>query len=274
MLSALLALFGYDAQLLAKLTHQERQRLGTIAAGWLLSLLMLAVPAGYVLWLIEHSLWLSLAVGAGCFALTLNLLRVSTAGGGLQAGSTRETARDYQPGLAPAVFVGLLGLIFAQPAQLPLSAARLDPLIAEHRQQLIEEHRTRVDAAPEVRSFDAYGAELAHCEFVVKRLALLWEAPASAARFTALYGLVVLLPAFFSQFIAIGAVRKYQLLRYAAAQRLLARERATLATRVHAALAEFASYRREPREVDVRPLLTSHAQLPGQLSLRRRMPPA
>jgi hypothetical protein len=272
LLFALLSLFGYDRKLVAELSHAECQRLGTIAAGWLLSLSMIAVPMGYSLWLVEHSRLLSAVTALATFMLTLNLLRVATAGGGLQAGSTSSQVSHYRPGLAPAVFVGLLGLIFAQPAQLPLNAARLDPLIAEHREQLVAEHRARVEATPEVRSFDAYGAELASCEFVVRRMALLWQEPASAARFSALYCLVILLPAFFSQYVAVGAVRKYQLLRYRYAARIVSADKTALAAAVHATLADFPGYRetRAFRGLDAGPLTTPSAALPGQLSLRRR----
>jgi hypothetical protein len=273
-LFALLSLFGYDRKLVAELSHAECQRLGTIAAGWLLSLLLIAVPMGYSLWLVEHSLALACVVAVLTFALTLNLLRVAIAGGGLQAGSTAAQVRDYRPGLAPAVFVGLLGLIFAQPAQLPLDAAHLDPLIAQHREQLVAEHRARVETTPEVRSFDAYGAELASCEFVVRRLALLWQTPAQAARFTALYCLVVLLPALFGQYVAVGAVRKYQLLRYRRATRFVAVESIAQAAAMDATLADFASYRdaRAWRSLDPHPLAAAPAASPGQLSLQRRMP--
>lgn len=272
MLSALLSLLGHERLLADALNEAERQRLGTISAGWLLSLVLIALPAGYAVWLVEHSLPLAIATGGATFALTLNLLRVANAGGGLQAGSSRERARDYRPGLAPAVFVGLLGLIFAQPAQLPLEATRLDPLIAAHRAQLVEEHRRRVNPAPEVRGFDAYAAELASCDFVVRRLALLWEAPISAARFTALYCLVILLPAFFAQFVAIDALRQYQLLRYRRASKFLAGEKAELSERARRALEEFPTYRQQlaGRAEDVRPLLAPGTQATGQLSLRRK----
>jgi hypothetical protein len=274
MLSALLSLFGYDEDLSSQLSLVEQQRLGTVAAGWLLSLLLLAVPAGYALWLIERSLLLALVTGAGTFVLTLNLLRVATAGGGLQAGSSAEQLRDYRPGLAPAVFVALLGLIFAQPAQLPLNAGWLEPLIEQHREELVQQHRGRVGDEQESRTPEAYRAELANCAFVVKRLALLWERPNAAARFSALYCLVILLPAFFGQFVALGAARRYQLLRYRRAMRFVGAETRALATRMNDVLSPYPAFQASlaARAQDAAPLLTPAAPLPGQLSLRRRRP--
>lgn len=274
MLSALLSLFGYDDDLSSQLSLADRQRLGTVAAGWLLSLLLLAVPAGYALWLIEHSLLLAFVTGAGTFVLTLNLLRVATAGGGLQVGSSAEQLRDYRPGLAPAVFVALLGLIFAQPAQLPLNTSWLEPLIEEHREQLVQQHRGRVGDAQETRTPEAYRAELAGCAFVVKRLALLWERPNTAARFSALYCLVILLPAFFGQFVALDAARRYQRLRYRRAMRFVGAETRALASRMNDVLSQYPAFQtaRAARVQDAQPLLTPAAPLPGQLSLRRRRP--
>jgi hypothetical protein len=274
MLSALLNLFGYDEDLSSQLSLVDRQRLGTVAAGWLLSLLLLALPAGYALWLIERSLPLALVTGAGTFVLTLNLLRVATAGGGLQAGSTAEQLRDYRPGLAPAVFVALLGLIFAQPAQLPLNAGWLEPQIEQHREQLAEQHRERVGEMPDARTPEAYRAELGNCAFVVKRLALLWERPNAAARFSALYCLVILLPAFFGQFVALDAARRYQLLRYRRAMRFVGVETRTLATRMNDVLSQYPAFQASlaARAQDAQPLLAPAAPLPDQLSLRRRRP--
>jgi len=275
MLSALLSLFGYDEDLSSQLSLVDRQRLGTVAAGWLLSLLLLAVPAGYALWLIERSWPLALATGAGTFVLTLNLLRVATAGGGLQAGSSAAQLRDYRPGLAPAVFMALLGLIFAQPAQLPLSAERLEPLIEQHRDELMEQHRGRVGDEQDMRTPEAYRAELANCAFVVKRLALLWEQPQVAARFSALYCLVLLLPAFFGQFVALDAARRYQLARYRRAMRFVSVESRTLAARMHTALVQYPAYQAAlaALALDAAPLHTPAQPLPGQLSLRRRRAP-
>lgn len=272
MLSALLNLFGYDDELSSQLSLVDRQRLGTVAAGWLLSLLFLAVPAGYALWLIERSLLLALVTGAGTFVLTLNLLRVATAGGGLQAGSSATQLRDYRPGLAPAVFVALLGLIFAQPAQLPLNAGWLEPLIEQHREQLAEQHRERVGEMPDARTPEAYRAELGNCAFVVKRLALLWDRPNAAARFSALYCLVILLPAFFGQFVALDAARRYQLLRYRRAMRFVGAETRTLAARMNDVLSHYPAFQASlaARAQDAQPLLAPAAPLPGQLSLRRR----
>jgi hypothetical protein len=269
----LLTAFGYDPGLLARLSEPERQRLASVAAGWLLSLALLAVPAGYTLWLVEHSLALSLVVGSATFLLVLNLLRVVTAGGGIQAGAPVSAVRHYRPGLAPATFLLVLAGLFAQPAQLPLHAAELDPQVDAYRAELGREHvlRTGLDQASAAR----FQAELAGCDFVVKRLLLLWEQPNRAARFTLLYCLLVLLPALFRQLVALDAVRAYELERYRASRARVGEDRERTTRDMHEALRRFPSFVRDAARPAVLPRALEARSRPraGQLSLKWRRAP-
>jgi hypothetical protein len=269
----LLSAFGYDPALLAALPEPDRQRLAAVAGGWLLSLFLVAWPAGYTLWLVEHSLALAIGVGLATFLLVLNLLRVVTAGGGLQAGAPGSAVRHYRPSLAPATFLLLLGVLFAQPAQLPLRASELDPAVNAYREQLVAAHGKR--AGVQVASNEHYRAELARCDFVVKRLALLWLEPNRAARFTLLYCLLGVLPALFRQFAALGAVRAYELLRYRAARAALAEDSVRTGRAVVEALTRFPAYARDAAGPKALPgvLLAEPRRRAGQLSLRWRAAP-
>jgi hypothetical protein len=269
----LLSAFGYDPALLAGLPEPDRQRLAAVASGWLLSLFLIAWPAGYTLWLVEHSLALAIGVGLATFLLVLNLLRVVTAGGGIQAGAPGSAVRHYRPGLAPATFLLLLGALFAQPAQLPLRASELDPAVNAYREQLVAAHGRR--PAVSAGSAEHYRAELAGCDFVVKRLALLWREPNRAARFTLLYCLLGLLPAFFRQFAALGAVRAYELARYRTARAGLARDTARTGRAVVEALGRFPAYARDAARPQTLPraLLAERRRRTGQLSLKWRGAP-
>jgi hypothetical protein len=86
--------------------------------------------------------------------------------------------------------------------------------------------------------------------------------------------LVILLPAFFGQYVAVSAVRKYQLLRYQRASLFVETEKLALAAALDATLADFVGYRDALawRALDARPLSAPPATVRGQLSLRKRMP--
>lgn len=265
----LLSAFGYDPGLLSGLSQVERQRIATVAGGWLLSLALLAWPAGYTLWLVEHSLGLALGVAIATFLLVLNLLRVVTAGGGVQAGVSPAAVRGYRPGLAPATFLFVLGVLFAQPAQLPLRTGELDPLVDAYRNELVVAHERRSEHRD-----DHHRAVLSECDFMVKRLTLLWEDPAQALRFTGFYCLLVLLPALFSQFVALDAIRAYELARYRVARARVAKDREQTARAIRDALGRFSSYVRDAeRSTSLPQALYTERRRAGQLSLKWRAAP-
>jgi hypothetical protein len=103
----------------------------------------------------------------------------------------------------------------------------------------------------------------------------LWAEPNRAARFTAVYCLLVLLPALFRQFVALGAVRAYELARYRTARAGVARDGARTERAIVEALARFPSYARDARRPATLPqaLLAERRKGSARLSLKWRAAP-
>jgi hypothetical protein len=256
--STLPALLGYDEALLAQLGEDEQKQIERVAEAWLLSSVVLAVPIGYAVWLIEHSLLLAVLLGAGMLFVVLNMLRLSSAGGGVAPSKPLSEVHGYRPALGTTGVIGMLALLFAQPAQLPLWRTELDPIVAEQRERLAAEHertplspRERVserDAAGPLRAAppDSYRESLARCDFIVLRLTTIWRQPTRALQLTSFYVLLVLLPTLWARFVALDALRAYALARWRS-------ERAAI-TEAHAAsererttlLATFTSFAPSP----------------------------
>lgn len=289
-------LLGYDPLLLRRLATAHQRQLGRVAEAWLLSCVLLASPLGYAAWLVEHSVWLSALASLGTFLLVLNMLRLITAGAGAAPHFSRAELASYRPTLASTVLVGMLALLFAQPAQLPLWSQSLAQPIAEHRQIMIEEHqRSRaalsVEAHPstlasprarfdpprerELAGQDHYGSELSRCEFLVLRLTWIWRQPGRALRLTGVYLLLVLLPALGARMFALDSLRAYELLRWQQSRRTVVREAHANTRQVESLLSSFESYTRgKPHWADppfntqvVSPLL-----LPDTRSIERAKP--
>jgi hypothetical protein len=209
----LLPLLGYDVQLAAALDSRHYAQLRSVVTGWLCALFLVSWPIGYVFWLTEHSTLLATLGPVGAYLLCLNLLRVAVAGGGAGASFSLRQVTEWRPGWVPSIFLCVLAFIVAQPAHLLFTHHAHAAQVAERRAELIALHAT-LSEVPGVATSDAFTASLATCEFAVYRLQLLWAAPTSAARFTALYGLLVLVPVFWTRYIALGALRAYERLRY------------------------------------------------------------
>lgn len=237
----LLPLLGYDLRLAANLTPAQLAQLRSVVTGWLCALFLVAWPLGYVFWLTEHSTLLATLGPIGAYLLCLNLLRVAVAGGGTGAAFSRKQVAEWQPGLVPSVFLCVLACLVAQPAHLLFTHHDHAALVASHRAELSALHGL-VASVPDATSVDAFASSLANCEFAVFRLQLLWANPTSAARFTALYGILVLVPVFWTRYVALGALRAYEALRYAQVlqRKHLATE--TIRRDIHAALAHWPSY--------------------------------
>jgi hypothetical protein len=105
---------------------------------------LLAVPVGYAVWLIEHSLVLAVLLGAGMLFVVLNMLRLSSAGGGVAPGKPLSDVQTYRPALGTTVVIGMLALMFAQPAQLPLWRTELEPIVSEQREHLVAAHERTI----------------------------------------------------------------------------------------------------------------------------------
>lgn len=210
----LLPLLGYDVRLAAALDPRLYAQLRTVVVGWLCALFLVSWPVGYVFWLTEHSTLLATLAPVGAYLLCLNLLRVAVAGGGAGASFSLDQVTQWRPGWVPSIFLCVLAFLVAQPAHLLFTHHEHAALVAARRDELIAMHAT-LSEVPGVATSDAFTASLAACEFAVYRLQLLWSAPTSAARFTALYGILVLVPVFWTRYIALEALRAYERLRYA-----------------------------------------------------------
>lgn len=235
------ALVGYDTALLAQIPEASQRHIERVAEAWLLSCALLASPVAYAAWLIEHSLWLSLAVGLATFLLVVNMLRLVAAGGGAATQLSEASVKQYRPALGASLVIGLLALLFAQPAQLPLWRAQLDAPVQVQRELLIAQHAQALQSLGLAEDGD-YRRQLEHCDFLVLRLKHMWQAPTRALQLSVLYVLAVLLPTLWARFVALSALREYQLLRWKRDRRQIMRE--TQATRrvVSAQLAHWPSY--------------------------------
>lgn len=214
----LLSLLGYDVRLAAALSPRHCTELRSVVTGWLCALFLVAWPIGYVFWLTEHSTLLATLSPVGVFLLCLNLLRVAVAGGGAGAGFSASEVAEWRPGLVPSVFLCVLACLVAQPAHLLFTHHEHAAQVAARRTELLAIHAA-FSEIPGAATSDALTASLATCEFVVYRLQLLWASPSDAARFTALYGLLVLVPVFWTRYVALDALRAYEHLRYEQAVR-------------------------------------------------------
>jgi len=273
--STLPVLLGYDRSLLERLADGEQRQIERVAEVWLLSSVLLACPVGYAAFLIEHSLALSLTLGAGALFVVLNMLRLSIAGGGVSAPAERAEVLDYRPALGATFVIGALALLFAQPAQLPLWKAELDPVVDQHRQELIVNHE-RSQAALGHELDDSYRSEVARCDFVVLRLQAMWKTPTRALQLSAFYVLVVLLPTLWARFIALDALRAYALARWQRDRRVIVhahgqseRERTRLLARFPSFVASESPFADPPFETRVRsPLLSAPLPQPERKQKR------
>lgn len=209
----LLPLLGYDVQLAAELDPRLYAQLRSVVTGWLGALLLVSWPIGYVFWLTEHSTLLATLGPIGAYLLCLNLLRVAVAGGGVGASFSLRQVAEWRPGWVPSIFLCVLACLVAQPAHLLLTHHAHAAQVAARRAVLIAMHAASSEA-PDVAGSDAFTASLKACEFVVYRLQLLWSSPTSAVRFTALYGMLVLVPVFWTRYVALEGLRAYERLRY------------------------------------------------------------
>lgn len=237
----LLPLLGYDDRLASQLTSSEADQLRSVAVGWLIALFLVAWPLGYVFWLTEHSSLLATLGPLGVYALCLNLLRVAVAGGGAGPGFSANQVESWRPGLVPSVFLFVIACLMAQPAQLLLTHHEHAAAVHALRTELVAAHSALMPDAT-LSPSAAFAASLERCEFVVFRLQQLWSSPSSAARFTALYGVLVLVPVYWSRFVALSALRAYEKLRYLQARSVTERARATTREQIHQALGVWPTY--------------------------------
>ena len=240
---SILSMLGYDPTLLDGLSAAHRSRLRGLAIGWLLVCLALGLATAYAGWLVSPVIWMPICGGVGMTLLTINLLRVIIAGGGVEQQDdlrrVEEACRRYRPGMTLALVMGVLAAIFAQPAQLPLWSD-IEVEVEAHRQALISQH----EAAAATLGVDTghHRTRLEKASFPIQRLKIIWRRPAQALRWTAVFVLLVLLPALWSRYVVIDSVRAYELVRsqrkHAHAKHLIDQRRAV----VHQLLSRWPTY--------------------------------
>jgi hypothetical protein len=242
----LLATLGYDPSVLAALSEVERRQMRGAASAWLLACAGIGVIGGYATRFVEPWLWLSVSVAVAVALLALNLLRVTIAGGGVSPGCTATELERWKPGAAPAVVLGVVVALLAQPAQLPLWGSELSTLVEQHRQNVVAEQAAAAAALGQADALAHYHAHLGATDFPALRIQLIWHRPVQAARWTAVFCLIVLVPAIWSRSVAVRALRAYERERERRVrQRRIALARATDA-RVAALLSAWRDY--EPSE--------------------------
>ena len=216
----ILCLLGYDPELLRELRARDRQSLRGSAVAWLVACFVLSLAAAHAFWLVLPLPWVPVVGGLGLMILTVNLLRVVVAGGGSELGGSpsqgKARCRKYRPSLVPALVFAVLGGLLSQPAQLPFWP-ELEDEVEEHRQTLILQHNDASEALGTDPRY--YREELESAGFPIFRLKLIWREPHKALRWTAVIFLIVLLPAFWSQFVSLQSRRAYEWQRFRRAYR-------------------------------------------------------
>ncbi len=211
-------LLGFDPELLEGLDAKYRRDLTYFCFLGLLPCGLIGGGAGYGLWLVERSGPIAVG-GALAFALLLlNMLRVSIAGSGMTLSLPPRLAARWKPRLTPVVMFALLGIIFAQPTQLVLHAATLDPAVHRYRVAMMEAHEKAVRASDPKRAavlVADYNARIKASSFAVRRIQLLWLTPEKPAIFTVLFTLVALFPLLLVRGPSLAAVVAYEGRKYA-----------------------------------------------------------
>jgi len=209
---------GFDPELLRGLDEKYRRDLTYFGFLGLLPCALIGGGAGYGLWLVERSVVIA-AVGALAFALLLlNMLRVSIAGSGMTLSLPPRLAGRWKPRLTPLLIFGLLAVIFAQPTQLVLHEASLEPVIQRYRVAMMAAHEKAVrtsDPGHAAALVADYNTRIAASSFAVRKIQLLWLTPEKPAIFTFLFTILVLLPLLLVRGPSLAAVVAYEGRKYA-----------------------------------------------------------
>jgi hypothetical protein len=146
------------------------------------------------------------------------------------------------PGALGALF--LLGVFFAQPILLWGARHSLDPVVAEHRNALLEQHArgsaTQGDSdIPPLHAAGSYERSLSRCEFVALRLTELWSTPDRPLGLTALIALILVSPLLLPHLTHLRDVRAYERLRWEKARELVLAEEMSTQHAIAERLARF-----------------------------------
>jgi hypothetical protein len=211
-------LLGFDPELLQGLDAKYRRDLTYFCFLGFLPCGLIGGGAGYGLWLVERSVPIAVG-GALAFALLLlNMLRVAIAGSGMTLSLPPRLAGRWKPRLTPVVMFALLGIIFAQPAQLILHEETLAPAIDRYRFAMMTAHEKVVRSADPKHATALvadYNARIKASSFAVRRVQLLWLTPEKPAIFTVLFTLVALFPLLLVRGPSLTAVVAYEGRKYA-----------------------------------------------------------
>ncbi|MDZ4695456.1 MAG: hypothetical protein SGI86_09910 [Deltaproteobacteria bacterium] len=211
-------LLGFDPELLEGLDVKYRRDLSYFCFLGFLPCGLIGGAAGYGLWLVERS---ALIAGSGALVfalLLLNMLRVAIAGSGMTLSLPPRLAGRWKPRLTPVVIFALLGIIFAQPAQLVLHEATLAPAIDRYRVAMMAAHEKAVrssDPKHAAARVADYNARIKASSFAVRRVQLLWLTPEKPLIFTVLFTLVALFPLLLVRGPSLAAVVAYEARKYA-----------------------------------------------------------
>jgi hypothetical protein len=236
-------MLGYDIALVRRLPGLQRDALAWLCSGWLLSAALAGAPLGHLAWLVTHAAGFALCVSLAVSGLVVIVMRLHTAGGGPGHG---RTLGRYAPSGGPVPLMFALGLIFAQPAQLPLLRAELAAPVVAHRRALLAQHERAVAASHSRSDARRYREMLARCEFAALRLQHVWLDPGRALRYTLLYLALLLWPAAWARSGARAALRGYAVLREAQRSARVASHTAQADAAVSAELARFGAAKLPP----------------------------
>lgn len=213
---------GYDPRVLALMPAPERGKVAALARWCLLPCFLFGGSAVAGVWLTQKALLPALGLGCLAALFTFNLFRVVIAGGGAALHWNERRTQRWAPRLAPLVVLGLFAAGAAQPVHLLVVQSAVEPQIERHRTELIERHerglkRLQRQEAPSNALSSAmatYEKRVAECEFVSKRLALVWQVPEAPFLFTLAFAWIALMPLILAHTFYLGALRSYELLRW------------------------------------------------------------
>lgn len=211
-------LLGFDPELLAGLDERYRRDLTYFCFLGLLPCGLIGGSVGYGLWLVERSVPIAVGGAIAFLLLLLNMLRVSIAGSGMTLSLPPRLAGRWKPRLTPVVMFALLATIFAQPAQLVLHNAALDPAIDRYRVAMMAAHEKAVRASDPGHAAALvadYNTRIQASSFAVRRVQLLWLTPEKPAIFTVLFTIVTLFPLLLLRGPSLAAVVAYEGRKYA-----------------------------------------------------------
>ncbi len=131
---------GYDPAVMQTLTVPHVRALAVVAWCALPALVVVSASAAYGTWLASDVVPLAAVVGVSAGLYLVNLLRLSTAGGGVAPHEDAVRARSWSPRVVPLVILAVLGGFFAQPLLLASLARAQDPAVDELRGALVKMH--------------------------------------------------------------------------------------------------------------------------------------